>query len=69
MVLVLLLFSALMGLNFLSVKIVSSLNDKVDVTVYFRPDAGENEIMKIKENLQGREDIRGVEYISRAKAL
>lgn len=69
MVLVLLLFSALMGLNFLSLKIVSSLNDKVDVTVYFKTDAGEAEIIKIKDNLQGREDVRGVEYISREKAL
>lgn len=69
MVLVLILFSALMGLNFLSVKVVSSLNEKVDVTVYFRPDAGEEEIIKVKDELQDRGDIRGVEYISREKAL
>ncbi|MDP3697876.1 MAG: permease-like cell division protein FtsX [Candidatus Taylorbacteria bacterium] len=69
MVLVLLLFSALMGLNFLSLKIVSSLNEKVDVTVYFRPDASEDKIMVVRDSLQGREDVRGVEYISREKAL
>ena len=69
MVLVLLLFSALMGLNFLSLKIVSSLNEKVDVTVYFRPDASEDKIMVVRDNLKDREDVRGVEYISREKAL
>src|SRR3989338_597580 len=69
MVLVLVLFSALMGLNFLSVKVVSSLNEKVDVTVYFRSDAGEEEIIKVKDELQDRGDIRYVEYISREKAL
>ena len=69
MVLVLLLFSALIGLNFLSLKIVSSLNEKVDVTVYFKPDANEDEIMEVRDSLQDREDIKGVEYISREKAL
>ena len=69
MVLVLILFSALMSLNFLSVKVVSSLNEKVDVTVYFRSDAVAEDIIRVKDELQGRGDIRGVEYISREKAL
>lgn len=69
MVLVLLLFSALMGLNFLSLKVVSSLNEKIDVTVYFKPDADEDEIMKVQDGLKDREDVKEVEYISRAKAL
>ncbi len=67
--LVLLLFSALMAINFLSLKIVASLNAKVDVTAYFKIDANENEIMKVKEDLQGNKQVRGVEYISRDAAL
>ncbi|MBI2065100.1 MAG: ABC transporter permease [Candidatus Yanofskybacteria bacterium] len=69
MVLVLLLFSALMALNFLSVKIVASLQEKVDVTAYFKTEASDEEITAIKEAVQGLSDVRGVEYISREDAL
>ena len=69
MVLVLLLFSALMAINFLSLKIVASLNEKVDVTAYFKTDANEDEIMKVKEDLQDNNLVRGVEYVSREQAL
>jgi cell division transport system permease protein len=69
MVLVLLLFSALMGINFLSLKIVSSLNEKVDVTAYFKTDASEDEIMKVKEDLEGYNAVREVGYVSRDEAL
>lgn len=69
MALVLILFSALMALNFLSLKIVDSLHDKVDVTAYFRSDATEEEIIKIKEEIQGLAEVRNVEYISQEKAL
>ena len=69
MVLVLLLFSALMGLNFLSLKIVSNLQDKVDVTAYFKTDASEEEILKIKDDLQGLPEVKRVEYVSRDQAL
>src|SRR3989338_4232174 len=69
MVLVLLLFSALMGLNFVSVKIISSLNEKVDITAYFKINASEEDIFKVKEDLQELDVIKGVEYVSREKAL
>lgn len=69
MVLVLLLFSALMALNFLSLKIISSLQEKVDVTAYFKVEANEGEIMRVKEDLQERTEVTKVEYISQEKAL
>src|SRR3989344_778972 len=69
MMLVLLLFSALMGLNFLSLKIVSSLQEKVDVTAYFKTDATEEEIMKVKDDLQGLAEVKNIEYVSRDRAL
>jgi len=69
MVLVLLLFSALIGLNFLSVKIVSSIQEKVDVTAYFKTTASEDEIMKIKDDMLGLEVVKGVEYVSKENAL
>ena len=69
MTLVLLLFSALMALNFLSIKIVTSLQEKVDVTAYFKTEASEDEIMKVKDDLGGLAEVSNVEYISRDKAL
>lgn len=69
MVLVLLLFSALMALNFLSVRIVTSLQEKVDVTAYFKIEATDEEIGEIKEAVQGLGDVKGVEYVSREEAL
>ena len=69
MVLVLILFSALMGLNYLSMKIVSSIQEKVDVTAYFKVDASENDIAKVKEELNSLPEVRNVEYVSRETAL
>lgn len=69
MVLVLVLFSALMGLNFLSFKVVSAIQAKVDVTAYFKTEATEEEIMKIKDDLNGLTEVRDIEYISRETAL
>src|SRR3989344_2449591 len=69
MAMVLLLFSAMMALNFLSLKIVSSLQEKVDITAYFKTEAGEDEIMKVKDDLYGLKEVSNIEYISREKAL
>ncbi|OGM99647.1 MAG: hypothetical protein A2817_00945 [Candidatus Yanofskybacteria bacterium RIFCSPHIGHO2_01_FULL_39_8b] len=69
MALVLFLFSALLALNFLSLKVVSSLQEKVDVTAYFKAVATEDEIMKVKDDLSEWSQISNVEYISRDQAL
>lgn len=69
MSLVLLLFSVLMGVNFLSSKIVSSLQEKVDVTAYFKTEASEEEIMKVKDDLGSLQEVKDIEYVSRDQAL
>lgn len=69
MVLVLLLFSGLMGLNFLSLKIVSAIQEKVDVTAYFKTEATEDEIMKVKDDLDGLPEVKNIEYISKEVAF
>ena len=58
-----------MALNFLSLRIVASLQEKVDVTAYFKSEATEEEIGAIKEAVQGLSDVRGVEYVSKEDAL
>jgi cell division transport system permease protein len=69
MVLVLLLFLGLVAVNFIALTIVKSLDGKVDVSVYFKTEASEEEIGSIKSDLEALDTIDYVEYISRDKAL
>lgn len=69
MVLVLLLFSGLMAVNFLSSQTVMALQEKVDISAYFKTDISEEEILGIKSELEGLEDIKKVEYVSADQAL
>jgi cell division transport system permease protein len=69
MVLVLLLFSGLMALNFTSSRIISMLQEKVDVSIYFKTEALEEEIMKVKSDLEKQAEVKTVEYISKDRAL
>src|SRR3990167_4820932 len=69
MILVLFLFSGLMSLNYLSSQIISSLEEKVDVSVYFKNDASEEEITKVKSDLELLGTVKNVEYVSKDRAL
>ncbi len=69
MVLVLFLFSGLMSLNYLATQIVSGLEEKVDVSVYFKNGASEEEIAKVKSDLESLGTVKNVEYVSKDKAL
>lgn len=46
-----------------------SIQDKIDISVYFKGDTAEDDILKVKRSLEGLTEIKGVEYISRSKAL
>lgn len=69
MVLVLILFSGLMAINFLSSQMVANLEDKVDVSTYFKSDISEEEILSIKNELESLSGVKRVGYISAEKAL
>ena len=69
MVLVLFLFSGLMSLNYLTSQVVSNLEEKVDVSVYFKNDASEQEINQVKKDLQAVSAVKSVEYVSKDQAL
>ena len=65
----LVLFSGLMAVNFLSSEIVISLQEKVDVSAYFKTDISEEEILGIKSELELLSNVKNVEYISAVQAL
>ena len=69
MALVLLLFSGLMVLNYVSGRIVSGLEDKVDVSVYFKNDASEDQVLAVKQDLESQSTVARVTYISKDQAL
>lgn len=69
MALALLMISGLIVFNFLSSTVVSTLDEKVDVSVYFQDEAKEDQILRIKNNLEGLDTVKSVTYISREKAL
>ena len=50
--------------------LISQVQDKIDITAYFKEDASENDILKIKDEiLKMSPDIKGVEYVSKENAL
>ena len=69
MALVLLLFLGLIAVNFLSGVIVSGLESKVDVSVYFKTDATDNDIATVKADLESLNTVKSVQYVSRDDAL
>ncbi|HWA64413.1 MAG TPA: permease-like cell division protein FtsX [Candidatus Paceibacterota bacterium] len=69
MTLVLLLFTGLIVISYVSDHVISDLKDKVDVTAYFKQEASEDQIMSVKEDLAGQPEVAAVTYVSRDDAL
>ncbi|OGN28197.1 MAG: hypothetical protein A3A33_02475 [Candidatus Yanofskybacteria bacterium RIFCSPLOWO2_01_FULL_49_25] len=69
MALALLLLLGLFAFQFLTGRIVTTLEGKVDISAYFKQDANEDHILTVKSDLEKREDVVTVQYISRAQAL
>lgn len=69
MTLVLLLFGGLMLVQYISNQVVAGLENKVDVTAYFKQDAAESDILQVKQDLMARPDVSSVTYVSQDQAL
>src|SRR3989344_6489730 len=69
MVLTLFVVGGLILSNVILTSVLASLEDKVDITVYFRLDAREEDILSVRDSLEGLGEVEEVEYISRAEAL
>ena len=69
MTLVLFVVGNLVFLGALSHTVLRSLESKIDVSVYFTPDAPEQEILTLKREMEARPDVKEVSYISRDSAL
>lgn len=69
MALVLLLFLGIIAFNFLSSVVLDSLQEKVDISLYFKTEATEADIMTVKKDLEALSTVRYVDYVSRDQAL
>ena len=63
------LITSLFLVSVMADKVLKDLEQKVDVSVYFSLDTSENEVLKIKQELEGVSDVKSVEYVSKEMAL
>jgi cell division transport system permease protein len=69
MLLALLVFSSVLIFNVISTSALNSIQEKIDISVYFKTSSPEDEILRIKGSLEELEEVKNVEYISRDRAL
>lgn len=69
MVLVLFVMGNLIFLGAFANTVFNSLEDKIDVSVYFVPDASEDGMLSLRKELEALADVEGVTYVSREEAL
>ena len=69
MVLALLVFQGLIMFNILTKSAVQSLQDKIDISVYFKTIISEDKILEISRSIESLEEVKTVTYVSREKAL
>jgi len=48
---------------------LDAIQDKIDISVYFKVNTPEDEVLRVKKELEDIEEVSEVEYISRDKAL
>jgi len=65
----LLVFSGIIFLNAILGYSLNSLSERVDVNVYFLPDAPEDEITSLAGRIESLPGVRDVSYVSREEAL
>ncbi len=65
----LMVFEGLIVFNILTKTALTVLQDKIDISIYFKTNTLEDEILKIKKSLESLTEVKNVEYISQDKAL
>lgn len=69
MILALIVFEGLILFNVVTKGAVESVQEKVDISVYFKSNVSEDSILNIKRSLEGLSEVRLAEYVSREEAL
>ncbi len=69
MVLTLIVISTLLMLNVIASVVLVNLQEKIDISVYFKLEAAEEDILIVKSQLEKLEEVERVDYVSRDEAL
>lgn len=69
MVLALIVFEGLIIFNVISGGAITAIQEKIDISVYFKTNVAEDAILNIERSLEGLDEVKSVEYTSRDKAL
>lgn len=69
MTLALFVFVSLIIFGVVTDRAAASIQDKIDISVYFYTNTPEDQILNIKGSLEGLSEVRSVQYISRDQAL
>jgi len=69
MALTLIVFGGFLIFNVMTRTIISSIEDKIDISVYFKSTTGEDDVLRIKSLIQSYPEISKVDYISKDEAL
>lgn len=69
MFIILSLLGGVLLLNSVTKTLITSLEKKVDVSVYFKPDVNDEKILEVQERLKKFPEVKEVEFISREMAL
>ncbi|MFY9461900.1 MAG: permease-like cell division protein FtsX [Candidatus Sungiibacteriota bacterium] len=69
MTLTLFVIGGLLLLSVVANAVLSDLENKIDISVYFLPGAPENQVLKIKNEIVVQDNVKNVEYVSQDEAL
>lgn len=69
MTLALLVVAGLILFNVITKQSIAILEDKIDISAYFKTSTPEDEILSIKESLESLSEVKRVDYISADQAL
>ena len=67
--LVLVGFGGLLMFNSLANIVLADIQDKIDISIYFKVDAPEDRILEVQRALESLPEVKEVEYVSRDTAL
>lgn len=69
LVISLMIFTSIILINHTANTVISFLKEKVDVSLYFKPEIPEEDVLKVRNLLIGWEEIESVDYVSKEEAL
>ncbi len=69
MTIALFVFGSLIIFGVITDRAAASIQDKIDISVYFNTNTSEDQILNIRQSLEGLSEVQSVNYISRDQAL